>query len=393
MSKRLVITRLGLFENRIFSGLFDDHSLLDLSCTPDNKDAITVGDIYVAKVKQVNNSIDACFVDIIPGFSSYLPFKEIVNPVFVKKQSEKKLISEEDEIIVQVTREPSGVKRASVSTDINITGSFCFVSSGNTVLGVSKKIGKKKESLFKEHFKDLKPDEFGLVIRTNAANTEMETVEEEAKSLFTELKKLLSTGVHKNCYSCLKKGLKPYIKDAVGLNTADTECIVTDCEDIFKDLLSAGFEKERITLYKDDYSLDNLYSFSNQVKRALDNKVFLKSGGFLVIEKTEALWVVDVNSGKTDKKTDKSKSVMTVNKEAALEISKQFKLRAMSGIIIIDFIDMESKEDEEQLTLYMKELLKEDSTAGVVYGMTSLGLMEISRKKTKKPLLEVISAQ
>ncbi len=390
MSKRLVITRLKSFENRIFSGLFEDHSLIDLSCTTDNNDSVAVGDIFVAKVKQINNSIGACFVDLLPGFSAYLPFKEIINPCFVKKHGEKKLISEEDEVIVQVTREPSGVKKASVSTNINLTGSFCFVSSGNTLLGVSKKISKKKEVIFKEHFKTLKPDNAGLVIRTNAANTDIKTVEEEAVILFDELKLLLSTGIHKNCYCCIKKGLKPYIKDAIGLNTSDTECVVTDCEDIYEDLLSCGFDKDNLIFYKDDYSLDNLYSFSNQVNRALDSKVFLKSGGFLVIEKTEALWVVDVNSGKINKKTDKSKSVMTVNKEAALEISKQIRLRAMSGIIIIDFIDMDSKEEKDSLLCLMKNLLKEDNVVSVVYGMTSLGLMEISRKKTKKPLRELI---
>ncbi len=393
MSKRLVITRLRAFENRIFSGLFDDHNLIDVSCTADKKDSVTIGDIYIAKVKQINKSINACFVDLIPGYSAYLPFNEIINPFFVKKQSDRKLISEEDELIVQVTREASGVKKASVSTDINLTGVFCYVSSANTVLGVSKKIGKKKEAFFKEHFKSVKPHDLGLVIRTNASNADIETVEREVDRLFSELLELLSTGIHKTCYSCLKKGLKPYIKDTIGLDSSDTECVVTDCCDIYEDLKMLGSVKDKLSFYNDDYSLDNLYSFSNQLNRALDNKVHLKSGGFLIIEKTEALWVVDVNSGKIDKKTDKRKSVMAVNKEAALEISRQFKLRAMSGIIIIDFIDMESKEDEEQLTTYMKGLLKEDSTVSVVYGMTSLGLMEISRKKTKKPLYEAVLAQ
>ena len=168
-------------------------------------------------------------------------------------------------------------------------------------------------------------------------------------------------------------------------------------EDVYETLAEeiAGDKRVNLRLYKDDLlSLSKLYSLESIISNAMCRKLWLKSGGYIIIEQTEALTVIDVNSGKyvanTRKKSDKEKTYVLVNKEAAVEIARQLRLRNISGIIVVDFINMTDKSDNSEFITYLKQLLKQDETDTAFVDITKLGLVEITRKRSGKPLIELL---
>ena len=392
---------------KLLSLLVQDNRLIHVQA----ESSSNMGNIYVGKVKNISHNIGGCFVEITPDNLCYLSLDEIKenSAVLLVNRPWDGTIKAGDELVVQVVREAIKTKLPSVTTKISFSGKYVVLSAGQTHLGMS---GKMKEERKKEILNFLQSNNlvndkkicnideslnisYGFVVRTNAGSLQdNEIILNEWKALEEKWCNLISYAKTRTCYSCLYQEMPTYIKNLRDIYDTSYDEIITDCEDIYSNL-KQYFDENFLTelaalrLYNDDkITLSNLYGISSKLEIALGSRVWLKSGGYLVIEPTEALTVIDVNSGKYEsKKGTRDNSAYKINMEAAEEIAYQLKLRNLSGIIIVDFINMK-KNDNEQLLRYLKQLCRKDSVPTDVVDMTSLGLVEITRKKINKTLKE-----
>ena len=398
MGNRAVITRQSIKDTEyLFTALFEDHRMLEVSCS-DVKKTSLLGNVYIGKIKRIIDKIGAAFVELFPGQMSYLSLKDVKTPMMARQCRQGKL-TEEDEIVVQVVKEAAKTKDPTVSTNISFKGNALILTTENKTFGVSKKLPDEKWAYFQAFFEEKtagqKEEEFGLIIRTNAKNYSKEQLSEEFCALYEQFRYLKTYYKTRVCHSCLYHSPPAYISDVRDYLSLHLEKIVTDDPAVFQELLQA-FEQEkvvtegRIELYEDALlSLSALYSFKSKLEEALSAHVWLKSGAYLVISPTEALTVIDVNSGRCI--TGKQENFyLKVNLEAAEEIAKQLRLRNISGICIVDFINLDTKETQEKLAEAFKGFLAKDKVPAVFVGFTKLGLAEITRKKIKKPLWEQI---
>ena len=395
---------------KLLSLLVQDNRLIHVQAESQSD----LGNIYVGKVKNISTNIGGCFVEVTPENLCYLPLDEIKENSFaiLVNRPWDGTIKAGDELVVQVVREAIKTKLPSVTTKISFSGKYVVLSAGQTYLGLSGKIKeeRKKEilsflqanNLVNEN-KICNIDEalnmpYGFVVRTNAGTLQDdELLINEWKSLEEKWHNLISYAKTRTCYSCLYQEMPTYIMNLRDIYDESYDEIITDCDDIYLNL-KRYFEENSITehgslrLYNDErITLSNLYGIPSKIEMALGSRVWLKSGGYLVIEATEALTVIDVNSGKYEsKKGSPANSAYKINMEAAEEISYQLKLRNLSGIIIVDFINMK-KNDNEQLLRYLKQLCRNDSVHTDVVDITPLGLVEITRKKINKTLKEQLS--
>lgn len=353
-----------------------------------------VGSIYVARVDSLAPKIHAVFVKIDKDTICYLPEEEIKDAIFTHKPS-KKAIAIGDELLVQILRLPLKTKLTCVTTRLSLTGHYAVVGLRiNPGLGISKKIPKHRQQELIEELKNAFPESagFDLVLRTNCNDADFFAVKEEIEVLQTTLEALLQTAASKIHFSCLYQPKPDYISYIKGCYPGEIGEIVTDIKEIYQTLTDCRqlFSKDiHLRFYEDEYPLYNLYSLKKELTHALQEKVWLKSGAYLLIEPTEALTVIDVNSGK--KETGKKEEYFyNINLEAAEEISHQLALRNISGICIIDFIDLPTEKERKSLLCFMRSLCKKDHIKTQVVDFTKLQLMEITRKKTGPSLLEQI---
>lgn len=393
MSKRVVITKEILKDRKyLVTALFSDNKLTEVSCENTKKESI-LGNIYVGKISRIVEKINAAFVEIAPGQRTYLSLADAKAPFFVRQSREGKL-TEGDELAVQVIKEAVKTKAPTVSAKLTWQGEFVVLTTENTRLGISKKLPEEIKSRFRDLFYDKTGEDFGLIVRTNAGKHADAVLLEEYNSISKQFSHFKETYKYRNCYSILLKSPGNYMNFLKGMDLDEVEQIVTDEEDIYQEILGFFQGKEplasKVKLYQDSMlSLSNLYGLRHKIEDALKERVWLNSGAYLVIQPTEALTVIDVNSGKAIKGNAKD-YFKRVNLEAAEEIARQLRLRNISGICIVDFINMGSKEDEALLAQTLKEHLKADPVPAAFLDFTKLGLAEITRKKLKKPLWEQV---
>ena len=398
---RLAITRVILNEklnkkHLAYIMLDEKRDFVDFQVFNDEESLLN--SIFVARVDNIVPNINAAFVRISPKQVCYLPLEDVQAPLYVKKQSELKSLSIGDEIVVQVVKDAIKTKEPVVSTKLTLTGKYCVLTTDNTSLGVSKKIKDSDHIHMNELLRTYVAEKaseykFGMIVRTNAIEaTEEELVDDLAKTMsrFILLKDKSS---HQCAFAVLEKPEPPYVQKLKTVDLSALDYIYTDEEDIFEEIetnLPYLKEKELLKLYKDDkVSLGTLYNFKGSVDKLIEKRVWLKSGANIIIEQLETLTVIDINSGKNISKNETA--ILEINKEAAVEIARQLRLRNISGMIIIDFINMKSKEYIEELIAVLKEQIKQDSVPCTYIDLTKLGLVELTRKKTYKSLKEIIS--
>ena len=393
MNNQLVVLR---HNNRILSCLMEHDQLVQVNISNENKEGI-LHNIYIGKVKNIVKNINAAFVEIADGQMCYYSLTENTNTIFINQKNTNKVVIG-DEILVQVEKEGIKTKAPVVTSHLTFVGKYVVLTHGKSTLGISNKIldSEKRDQLMAviELFKN---DSFGLVVRTNAAEAEKTLIKNEIEALILEYKNLLTYGVHKTCFSLLYESPSDYLCDIRdGYDTVVERIITDDCViyEKIKQYLSTYQQKDlsKLELYQDTLlSLKALYSIETKLEKALQERVWLKSGGYLVIQPTEALVVIDVNTGKAIAgKRNPEETFERINREAAEEIARQIRLRNLSGIIIIDFIDVKAKASKDALMVQLKNLFKKDPVRTVVVDMTSLNLVEITRKKVRKPLYEQI---
>lgn len=312
-----------------------------------------VGAVYVGKVKNIVKNIDACFVEIADKELCFLPLREAADAHFMNRPADGRIL-EGDEILVQVSRDAQKTKQASVTTKVNLTTEELEKASHRVCFSCVKEA----QPAFLSVLEDMvKPEEYDEIV------TDDPIFYEVLKNYLTERIRAMANDV--------QTGERPGVEMQQG-----------------------DLQEKKLRFYDDKtFSLSKLYALESKLETALDKRVWLNNGGYLVIEPTEAMTVIDVNSGKFDAKKSTRETIFKINCEAAAEIALQLRLRNLSGIILVDFINMKEKEDQKALLEYLKSLVGNDILKTVVVDMTPLGLVEITRKKKLKPLKEQFAAE
>ncbi len=378
----------------LIGALFKQDRLEAISCYAPDTD--NLNNIYVARVDSIAENIHAFFVRISKDELCFVPYEEVKNAVFTKKLS-KKEIAVGDELLVQVNRLPLKTKQATATTKISLAGHFVAVTYGDFQVNVSKKISADRKKELREFLTDNRESfhDLSLIARTNCQFAKSDEILAEAAKLSDVLFKIVETAPTKTLYSCLYRTPPRYIQDILNSYEGEIDEVITDLSSVYEQAFTAivnGLAPENrpdLRFYEDLYPLYNLFSLKKEIRDILSPKVWLKSGAYLIIEPTEALTVIDVNSGKNIRK-DKGDYYLKVNLEAAKEIARQLRLRNISGICIVDFIDLADDKQRAELIRSMKEYCREDHVTTNVVDMTKLHLMEITRKKTDPTFYEQI---
>ena len=395
------------------SALYDENrTMLEVSLSALDEESL-LGNLYIGRVENVVKNLNAAFIRISPEQICYYSMDDYQNPLFTKKVSVKKPLVEGEELVVQVTREALKTKEPAVTTNLNFTGKYAVLTTENQRIGISAKLCKTDRERLKSLAETIEHPDFGLILRTNAKDATDEEILAEIQGLAEEWQNLKETAKHKTCYSCLKKEPPAYLREIVNLPTSSVNELITDDRNVFlklcsnfgiteDDLWTKGSVSvpidevnvtETLTLryYHDSIlSLSSLYSVKSSVEKAIAEKVWLNSGAYLIIQPTEAMTVIDINTGKNVAKKGVQENFLKINKEAAIEIAHQLRLRNLSGIIIVDFMNLASKEAEAELMSTFRAALKNDPVPTQLIDMTKLGLVEVTRKKVRKSLPEVL---
>lgn len=387
---KLIITR---WNGSVITLLQSGKETVQVNIEPEENQSV-LGNIYIGKVNHIVKNINAAFVDIGGGQMGYLNLSD-ANILFVDQRTYNGKLRQGDEIIVQVERDAVKTKAPVLTGNLNVTGRYFVLTSGKKQIGFSTKITDpawKQE--MKSYLESRKDEDFGMIVRTNAYKVPKEELESELIQLMDSFKEMLDNAKHRTCYSLLYSSAPSYLTGLRDSLKSSLESVITDEPDIYeaiKDYLTQCQPEDLglLTWYEDNLlPLGKLYRIEKTMDEALGKRVWLKSGGYLVIEPTEALVVIDVNTGKYSGKKELRETIKKVNLEAAEEIGHQLRLRNLSGIIIIDFIDMEAEEDRRILMERLEGILSKDPVKTTVVEMTKLNLVEVTRKKIRKPLYE-----
>lgn len=369
-----------------------------------------IGEIYIGLVQKVARNINAAFVEIIPGLNGYLPFDEIVEPIYTSKGPSPE-IQAGDQIVVQITREAFGHKDMSLSTKLTLRGRYVVMTTGGIGLGVSRKIPEDRRQDLKDRV--LSSEEFGqlqkrighcsIVVRTNVGELMLSDkdaqgddtlilrreVLREISDLEAQLSDLKLKAPYRSVHSSLLKQPPRWLSRIMQLSQSEVSRIITDDRSLMRDILSVKPSGIAAKLYEDSMvSLEKVYSLEREFSRALSKHVNLKSGADLVIESTEALHIIDVNSGRSQSRKSKEEALLNVNLEAAREAARQIRLRNLSGIIVIDFINLKMQKNSLRILDELRKAVSSDPIRTKVVDMTKLGLVELTRQKIEVSLAQ-----
>ena len=390
MEKKLYITKIPVYPDIVFAALVHDNRLMRLFPVKQGGSSKR-NNIYVGKVHAIAKNINAAFIDIGEEELYFLNMEEAENALFVSEH--KGGIKPGDEFLVQVDKEATKAKKPVVKTEFSISGKYAVVFSTHGNIRYSAKLtGEEKIRIAKALGEKSFPYE--VTIRTNAG------ICADAEAIRLEMEKLadtLASVIKKASFS--KPKTLVYRADA-GLNAVVNDLyddqydeILTDLEEIYQEKEGLfGSRSGCVRFYQDKLlPLYKLCRLEKEIKDALSEKVYLKSGGYLIWQDTEALTAVDINTGQFCKGKDKEKTFFKLNMEAAAEIARQIQLRNTSGIIIVDLINMKDAEAEKQVFETFASEMSKISNAPHVVDITKLGLLEMTRKKQDKPLKQLLT--
>ncbi len=390
MNRKLVITKL---QEKIITAVLENDTVAELHCSAANTDEVgTLGNIYVGKIKNIVANIGAAFVEIAKGVECYYPLGECT-PIFTNKIG-KKPFCIGDELLIQVSKEAVKTKVPTVSGKLSFTGKYAVLTYGDTRIGVSTKLPKEKREELQRIAQAYISNEYGFIIRTNAKDVSSDILCAELQRLKEEYETIRKVAPSRVCFSCLKKAPATYLTELRNIYQEGLSDIVIEDKALYEEAKQYLMEYqpedlEKLRLYEDKLlPLHKLYSIEKHLSDALKERVWLKSGAYLVIQPTEALTVIDVNTGKCISKKKDDNAWFAINMEAAKEVARQVRLRNLSGIILVDFINMDDAGKTGELLTYLQKELKNDPIETILVDMTKLQLVEITRKKIRKPLKE-----
>lgn len=369
----IVITRFG---DHLVSMLLKDGHPVEFQCVSE-KNKVDIGNIYIGVVKNVVKNINGAFVEFDQDEIGFLSMRH-------------RQYKAGDEVLVQIKKEATEEKRPMLSDQIELTGEYLVLTSDKLSVGISNKIHQKeKKQELKEMAETLVTQEYGFILRTEAAKADKEDVLMEADQLSAKYHEIVSKRQYRKVPHLVDTNYDALEVLVHDIKPGSIDRIVTDQEEVGEQLKEKGYEVSLCSYMAGD--IERRYRFRHYLSEVFKRKIFMKSGGFLYIEQTEAMAVIDVNTGKSIGKKNQEAHIKKINLEAAKEAARQIRLRNLSGIIMIDFIDMKSKDDEKELLQVMQHYLNGDSKKAVAVDITKLGIMEITRKKEKNPIFRQIS--
>lgn len=350
------------------------------------------GNIYLGKVQNVLKGMQAAFVDIGEEKNTFIHLKDILAKIdekqedinqVIQKQDIKNLIKPGDNLIVQIKRDGTNKKGARVSTHLNLPGRYCVLMPNTPFITVSQKIEDKKEKArLIKIVQEALPDNCGAIIRTSSIGKQEEEIQKDVHLLYLlweeieqKAKQQQKAPVLLNkSYGMIEKILLDLVDQNIDKITVNNKQEYQAIIKIVKQM------NEPIKVELREENLLEWHEIKKQIEKLEHRKIWLKCGGFITIDKTEALTAIDVNSGKYTGNQDLEHTVFEVNKEASVEIAKQLRLRDIGGIIIIDYIDMQQEENKEKIIQILKENLKKDRSKTQIVGFSKLNLLEMTRK-------------
>ena len=349
------------------------------------------GNIYIGIVKDIVKGMQSAFVDIGTEKNSFIHLKDILPKIDETKQTQEenieisKIVKPNQKILVQVKKDSNEKKGARVSTHINLPSKYIALLPNTDIVTISQKIEEQEEQkrLLKLVKENLSKGN-GAIIRTSAKGKNEEIIE-DIKKVEKKWDDILQISIHpeSNKPQLLYKSENIIEKMLIDLSSSNIERVLVNNMQLKQELEefkneNKEYSQMKIELFKDN--LWNQYDMDKQIEKIQNRKIWLKCGGFITIDKTEALTAIDVNTGKYTGNQNLEKTVYKVNEEATIEIAKQLRLRDIGGIIIIDYIDMENQENKEKIEKLLRNELKKDRSKNQVEGFTKLDLMELTRK-------------
>ena len=361
--------------------------------TAEAKSKSLVGNIYLGKVKNILPGMEAAFVSIGEEKNGVLYVADVSNS---KRNSKiENLLKQEQEILVQVVKDAMGEKGARLTGQISFPGRYLVLIPNSNTKGISRRLPDEERNRLDKIIRKIKPEGFGVIVRTAAEGVSEESLKNDIDKLINEWEKTSSKDsgsspvlIHEEpdiSIKVIREHLSSNFKKLLIENNEKFEDIKSYISDTSPEL------NEIVEKYSDDLDLFERYHIEDQIKKALDRKVWLPSGGHLIIDRTEALTVIDVNTGKFVGKDSLEQTVFENNLEAAEEIARQLRLRDIGGIIVIDFIDMETQKRQQELLSKFKQELAKDKTRTQVFDISRLGLVEMTRKNVSAGLIESFS--
>lgn len=350
------------------------------------------GNIYIGKVQNVLPGLQAAFINVGENKNAFIHLKDVLPKVDVTKESSSTWENERIEnvlkvgmpIIVEIKRDSYNKKGARASTHINLPGRYMVLLPNSSFVTISQKIEDKNErQRLISLTRDILPENMGAIIRTSAVEKTKDDLENDLKELVKKWNDIINIKFDKQDYpKLISKSNGMIDKLLLDLIDKDLKIIHVDTEEM-KDIVENKVKllnKEDIQIVCDIENVMLKYNIQHQLEVAESRKIWLKSGGFITIDKTEALTAIDVNSAKFTGKVNLENTAFLINKEAAIEIEKQIRLRDIGGIIIIDFIDLNDDEHKKDLIHLFSEELKKERTRVQIEGFTKLNLLELTRK-------------
>ena len=401
MKKEIYISK-GVGETRI--AVKENGKLAELHVDKQSQ-VKTVGNIYKGIVENVIPGMQAAFVNIGQDVNAFLPFSEISDSELIVEKDKKTQNSKEvdvllqpgQEIIVQVIKEPFDKKGARVTTDLSIAGRFIVLIPKSKYIGVSKKMRDKYERRrLKNIAVEIKQPGLGMILRTVAEGKTDSQIENDYKSSIKKYNDLLFKAEKNKAPKLIHKDLKVTSSVLRDLISEKVKKIIVDSKEDYKriqkmikeDALDIGDALEH---YRKREPLFKESGINNSMMKLLRKKAWLKSGAYLIIERTEAMVVVDVNSGKFVGKKGHEENSLKINLEAAKEICAQLRLRHLSGLILIDFIDMVRPENRKKVFLEMKKELRKDRAKVAVSEISEFGILEMTRERTGLSIIDSLT--
>ena len=380
------------------AALSEEERIVEIRLESDQEKSI-LGNIYTGQVENIASNIQAAFVQIEPGKRCYYSLAEAQRAVFSAGRKGNGPLRPGDELLVQVSRDAMKGKLPALTSNLNFTGRYLVLTTGDKKFGLSSKLALEDRHRLSGWLKEEaeRPDkEFGIIVRTNAADASKEEILKELEWLKGRYHKAVVQGRNRTCFSLVLETEPFYVaavRDAYG---RDLDEIITDVTEIREMILGYLEEispelKEKLRFYQDQLlPLYKLYRVETALDAIQKEKVWLNSGGFLVIQQTEAFVSIDVNSGKYTGKKKMEETFRKINLEAAAEIGRQLRLRNLSGIILIDFINMENPDHRDELFHVLQKLLRKDPIKSRAIDITPLHILEMTRKKVRRPVIEDI---
>jgi ribonuclease E len=359
-----------------------------------------VGNVYLGRVQNVLPGMEAAFVDVGRGRNGVLYAGEVnYSPEDIEGPAPRieQLLKAGQGVMVQVTKDPMGGKGARLTANLSLAGRYIVLAPNQNLQGISRRLGDDARKRLKSMLKRVKPPEHGVIVRTAAEGATEEELE-------ADLRRLLD--IWDDIQKKAKKGKAPTVLyEEPELTVRVVRDLFTDEE--FKGLVTDSrrvYDKidgylsevapdlaQKVSMHEGSLPVFEEHRIVEQIHKALDKKVWLPSGGYLFIERTEAMTIVDVNTGKSVGKTNLEATVVNTNLEAAKEVARQLRLRDIGGIIVIDFIDMLLEKNKKQVEDTMREALALDKTRSQVFEIGPLGLMQVTRKRVSSGLVESFS--